>query len=103
MGGNFSIKASVCQSKPDEYNLYLFNENGLHFYCAETAHTFSQFCFDITNCGVTFNRDGSRFAVADFGGSVYIFAADEENATVPVYLSKVTVGMPVRSLAWCRG
>ena len=66
MGGNLSIK-------PDGDNLYLFNEYGLHFYETSSQKTYSQNCFDITNCGINLNKDGSCFTVADFGGNVYTF------------------------------
>lgn len=66
MGGNLSIK-------PFKDNYYLFNEYGLHFYESQTSITYSQNCFDITNCGISLNKDGSLFAVADFGGNVYTF------------------------------
>ena len=66
MGGNLSIKTLG-------KDLYLFNENGLHFYEASTSKTYSHFCFDITNCGLSLNANGSMLAVGDFGGNVYTF------------------------------
>ena len=49
LGGNLSLK-------PQGDNFYLFNEYGLHYYCAETKKTYSQSCFDITNCGISLNK-----------------------------------------------
>ena len=104
VGGNFSIKASSMNppaNKPHHSHFYLFNENGLHYYCAEEKKTYSQNCFDITNCGLSLNEDGSKFAVADFGGNIYVFSTEIDN-TVPVFLAKVTIGIPVRTLTWCK-
>ena len=39
--------------------------------------------------------------VADFGGNIYVFSTEIEN-TVPVFLARVTIGIPVRTLTWCR-
>jgi hypothetical protein len=34
---------------------------------------YTQNCFDITNCGISLNKNGTYFSVADFGGNIYIF------------------------------
>ena len=71
IGGNFSIKPQEIDKENTDY--YLFNEYGLHLYCSKAKKTFSQACFDITNCGVSLNRNATLFTVADFGGNVYTF------------------------------
>lgn len=57
-------------------NFIFFNENGLEYYKIDTHKIFTQNCFDITNCGISFNSDASKFVVADFGGNVYIFSTN---------------------------
>ena len=66
LGGNLSLK-------PSGDDFYLFNEYGLHYYESNSKKTYSQNCFDITNCGISLNKDGSLFTVADFGGTIYTF------------------------------
>ena len=39
--------------------------------------------------------------MADFGGNVFIFNTETHN-TAPVYLRKTNIGIPVRTLTWCR-
>ena len=93
LGTNLSLK-------PSGDDFYLFNEYGLHYYEESTKKTYSQNCFDITNCGISLNKDGSLFTVADFGGSVYTFTTEQTNI-VPVPLSQVNMGIPVRTIVWC--
>lgn len=40
-------------------------------------------------------------AVADFGGSVYVFSADQISGH-PTPLFTVFIGVPVRTLTWCK-
>lgn len=56
--------------------------------------------FDITNCGISFNSDGSLFATADFGGNLFIFDTNQ-HSLIPQPVSQVMLGIPVRSLVWC--
>lgn len=64
VGDNLCIRAF-------ERGFYLFNERGLHFYDNESKKTVTSSIYNITNCGISFNKDGSKFALGDFE-SVYI-------------------------------
>ena len=95
IGGNLSIKC-LDQNK----GFYLFNQNGLHHYCGVEDKTFSQGQFQITNCGLSMNQDGSVVAVGDFAGNVLLLSTSTDHF-VPKPLLKANVGMPVRSIVWC--
>lgn len=56
--------------------------------------------FDITNCGISFNADASHFAIADFGGNLYIFSADDQSL-IPNPITRALIGIPIRTLVWC--
>lgn len=60
----------------------------------------SQNLFDITNCGISLNKDGTQFAIADFGGNIYTFSTSMINMA-PVPITKICVCMPIRTLVWC--
>lgn len=87
-----------CKLHP--HNFIFFSENGLQYYESDSHKSYCQVFFDITNCGISLNQDGSKFAVADFGGNIYTFSTDSNNV-IPVALSKAFVGIPVRTLVWC--
>lgn len=80
--------------------IYAYNENGMHYYDYQAMHTHTLHLFDITNCGIVLNKDASLLAVADFGGTVQVF--DSGSNGFPKPKASVTIGLPIRSLAWCR-
>lgn len=93
IGGNLSLKFS-------KDGVFSLNESGLHFYSYFEKKTYSQSIFSITNCGVVFNETGLMFAVADFGGSFYVFNTFNDYVE-PDPLFSVFIGIPIRSIAWC--
>ena len=80
--------------------IYTLNQNGFHFYSFDQKKTYTQSLFSITNCGISFNSDGSMFAVADFGGSFFVFNTENDSA-LPDPLFNVFVGIPIRTIVWC--
>ncbi len=80
-------------------NFIFFNENGLQYYDVTNEKAYTQNCFDITNCGISFNADGTKFAVADFGGNVFVFSTEQQDL-MPKPIAQATIGIPVRTLVW---